>query len=90
MKTTPIINQETGICSNCIAHTFCLYESAAFSPIQQCESYELNRTILPKKLIHENYIHPITIQGLCGNCELVNQCTLRTSEAIILSCEEYK
>ena len=93
METNTQLITQSGLCPNCTAHQFCLFEIAASAPIHQCESYELKAMDKIERIIKTaapNIATANTILGLCGNCELKETCNLRTPEMVIFSCEEYK
>ena len=82
---------ERGICNNCIYNTACILEQSSSSPIFHCNDYQLEA----QKEAPLSVTFPIEEvapeqKGLCGYCDRRNDCKLKTKDAIIITCEEYK
>ena len=78
-----------GICSNCRFTSNCSHRDRAHNIISSCEEHESYRE---ERALHKssNATSVKSFEGLCSNCENVDQCMLPDKGKIIFTCEEYK
>lgn len=90
MLTKMNLDVKTTICTNCISHGNCSMQ-LDMSSVLYCEEHKILEIIPTKLSVSKSPKMDFTrYTGLCTTCDFQLSCTLKSSESIILNCEQYQ
>ncbi len=79
-----------GICSNCMHDGDCVFQGNFLVPITLCEEHEVEPVLEPLHItIRPEPVTP-SVPGICGTCDNLATCVLRSAEHITYHCEHYR
>lgn len=78
------------LCTNCVHNGKCVFQRNSPTPVLFCEEHEVQRGPGPVLMNSApRHIVPV-VPGLCGTCDNLPTCSLRSSEHITYHCEHYR
>lgn len=78
------------ICGNCVHDGHCVFQRNAGAPILFCEEHEAKPAMEVVHVTVRPEIVTPSVPGLCGTCDHLKTCALRSKEHITYHCEHYR
>ena len=79
-----------GICANCVHNGHCVFQRTAGGPVTFCEEHETEPALEAVRISVRQEITIPFVPGLCGTCDHLNTCVLRSKDHITYHCEHYR
>ena len=90
IRTKHQTHPSQGVCGNCVHDGDCVFQRNSPTTIIFCEEHEVERTIEPVHIpVRSGPVLP-SVPGLCGTCDHLKTCALRSKDRIIHHCEHYR
>jgi hypothetical protein len=79
-----------GICGNCVHDKQCVFQRNSPDPITLCEEHEIDVVLEPIHITIPERMKTPPVPGICGTCDNLETCALRSKEHVIYHCEHYR
>lgn len=89
-RTKPRTNPSRSVCENCVHDGDCVLQQNSPTAITFCEEHAVETVPEPLRISVPEAPKALPAPGLCGTCDNLLTCVLRSSEHITHHCEHYR
>jgi hypothetical protein len=80
----------TSVCHNCLHDGDCVLQRNSPTAITFCEEHAVETVLEPVRITAPEVPKAMAVHGLCGTCDNLLTCVLRSTEHITHHCEHYR